>query len=143
MALSTYELEKLADEIYKNRIIRGSMHCGICGYNLRTLPHIHICPECGNHYNARPLKMEGIFVLNDTYFPLGEVVAGLLCALFAVALIASGFNPVDQVRLALGIACAAIMIAFAVTAYVRLVRFFKARAIARRIRHEEEEWEDV
>jgi hypothetical protein len=142
MGLSNYELEKLADEMYKDRIIRGSTYCGVCGYNLRTLPYIHVCPECGNHYNARPLKMDGIFVLHDTYFPLSELLAALFCGVFAVVVIASGVNPVEPNRLIIGLAGAAIAIAFAVVGYLRLRRFIRARVIALRIAREEIEEED-
>ncbi len=137
MALTGYDMERLADEQYKNRIITVSVYCGNCGYNLRMLPYIHTCPECGNQYNARPLKMKGIFMPHETYFPASDVAAVLLCAPVAFVLIRGGIKTVDQGRLILGGVFGVIMIVFMVQAYSRLVRFLKARALARRIALEE------
>lgn len=141
MALSSYELERIADDMYKDRVIRGSVYCGHCGYNLHSLPYVYTCPECGNQYNARPLKMDGIFVLHDTYFPASDVAAVLLCAPIVYLLIAGGVNPTDYGRLILGAGVGVVALTFAVKAYHRLPRFFKARSIARRIALEEQEEE--
>ena len=137
MALSGQDLERLADDQYKDRIITGSVYCGSCGYNLRTLPYIYTCPECGNQYNARPLKMTGIFTPHETYFPASEIAAALLCAPIAFVLIRGGIITADSGRVTLGALFCMIMVSFAVQAYMRLVRFIKARALARRIALEE------
>lgn len=62
MSLSSGDLERIEEEMFTDRRITGSVYCGRCGYNLRTLPFCYHCPECGNEYNARPLKMKGIYV---------------------------------------------------------------------------------
>jgi len=139
MALSSYELERIADDMYKDRVITGWAYCGNCGYNLHSLPYIYTCPECGNQYNARPLKMKGIFVLHDTYFPASDIAATLLCAPVVYLIIAGGVNPTEYGQLILGAAMGVIMLTFAHKACRQLPRFFKARSIARRIALEEEE----
>ena len=89
MVVSHDDLDRLADDIYKNRRISGWIYCGNCGYNLRTLPYVYTCPECGHEYNARPLTMRGIFLPHEASFPLRDLAALLACVLgtvvFAVA----------------------------------------------------------
>ena len=67
MPLSSNDLERLSDDIYKNRRITGLVYCGTCGYCLKTLPYVYQCPECGGSYNARPLSMQGIFMPQVAY----------------------------------------------------------------------------
>ena len=87
--ISGDELARLSDEVYRDSKIRTSLYCAKCGYNLRTLPFVHRCPECGNEYNARPLNMVGIFVPHHAYFPFGDGAATVFC-LVAMLLIAVG-----------------------------------------------------
>ena len=140
--LTSYDLEKLADDIYKDRIITGSTYCGNCGYNLRTLPYIYTCPECGTHYNARPLKMTGIFNRTDLYFPLSELCAAALSAVFAALLIRGAVLSNEYFYFVYGLMFVGIMIAFGARAYIRLCCFVKARSIARRIAAQERAEED-
>ncbi len=60
--------------------IDESVYCGTCGYNLRTLPWIGRCPECGSHYNARWKTRHGIFLPQELRFPLGDVFTTTVCA---------------------------------------------------------------
>ena len=103
MVLGSDELDRLADDIDKDRTITGSIYCGNCGYNLRTLPYAYTCPECGKGYNARPLKMEGVFLPQDTYFPASDTAATLLCAAILFVFIRGSIKPVVEYgRLLLG-----------------------------------------
>ena len=141
MGLSSYELDRLADDMYKDRVIRGSVYCGDCGYNLRTLPYVHRCPECGNDYNARPLKLTGIFSPHDTFFPFGDTAAMLLCAVLAAWMIYKGVTPTELQWLIAGGVFAALTLAFAAQAKGRLGRLIKSRTLTRRIARAEEEEE--
>jgi hypothetical protein len=76
MGLSQQELERISDDVYKNRRITASTFCGNCGYNLRTLPYVYTCPECGQSYNARPLVMKGIFVPYEVEIPWADFLGG-------------------------------------------------------------------
>lgn len=89
MSLSSEELAKLAEEIYTDRRITMSTYCGRCGQNLRTLPYVYRCPECGNAYNARPLKQEGVFSADHARFPLGTLFALLVTAAGAALFVAT------------------------------------------------------
>ena len=142
MGLSGYELDRLADDIYKDRKITGSVYCGTCGYNLHTLPYVYTCPECGNPYNARPLLMRGIFTPHEIEFPFRDIAASLACAACTIFLAAGALRPVDVIRLGLAIVCAAFTVTFVWQAYFRLERYFKSVAIARRIAADEKELEE-
>lgn len=83
MSLSSRDLDWIADEIYRGRRIAGSIYCGACGYNLKTLPYMYRCPECGTEFNARPTVMKNIFT------PM-EARAPILDFLGAVALLGMG-----------------------------------------------------
>ena len=139
MALSSTDLDHIADNVYKDRIITGTLYCGNCGYNLHSLPYVHTCPECGNQYSARPLIMKGIFFPHETYFPASELAVVLLLAPIIFVFVWGGINPVEYDRLAFAATLAVIMTLFAVQGYRRFIRFCKFHTIARRIALEEGE----
>ena len=139
MGLSKSDLERLADDTYKGRLITGSIYCGQCGYNLRTLPYVHTCPECGNQYNARPLKMEGIFLPQEAQIPWGDLVAAGFCAGGALLFGASAVGSPDAVRISIAGALAAIASPFVWRAYRGLRRLARTRALAKHIALEEGE----
>ena len=139
MATDDEELDQIADAYHDYRIIRSSLYCGRCGYNLRSLPHIYTCPECGNRYNARPLKMEGIFLPHSAPFPLGETIAFALCSLVVWVLLPQGLATGDGTRLCSGWLFAAMGVYLAVQGYRRLMRFLRFREIYKRVARQEEE----
>jgi hypothetical protein len=138
MAISSDELERLASDTYKDRLIPGTLYCADCGYNLRTLPYVHICPECGNPYDARPLAMTGIFAPQDIELPFRDMLAALACGASAFILGYGAFSPPDLFRLLLGLFFAVLAVVFFWQSCARFSRSFKAIAIARRIAQEEE-----
>ena len=140
MVVGTDELERLADDMYKDRVIASSVYCGHCGYNLRTLPYVYTCPECGNQYNARPLKMSGIFNPHTAEFPLRDIVVTVVCALITVVLGDSAIRPVNY-WLGVAIFFAIFAVLSGREAYVRMRRYVNAVSIIRRIAAEEEEFE--
>ena len=139
MVIGRDELERIADEMYLQRGISDSVYCGNCGYNLRTLPYIYRCPECGNRYNARPLKRTGIFDPYEIEPPIGDIAATVFCTLLAALLVIPALKPLSQGRLLFGSLFVLLKVYFGFKAYWRLKRFLKANAIARRIRMEESE----
>ena len=96
MGMSRSDLERLADDTLKGRILLSSTYCERCGYNLRTLPYVYTCPECGNQYNARPLKMKGIFQPHTTRVPVGDVAAGVFSVGGALLFGISGIRSADR-----------------------------------------------
>ena len=139
MVLSRHELEELADDTYRDRRITGSTFCGRCGYNLRTLPYVYRCPECGNAYNARPLKMKGIFFPQAVYPPVKETLATAFFGVIAVLLLISALKPLNEGRLFMGVAFTAITGVFAGRAVHKFQHFFKFWSLYKRIAEEEEE----
>lgn len=138
MGLGSDELERLADDIYKDRIITGWVYCGNCGYNLHSLPYAYTCPECGNEYNARPLAMKGIFAPHNTFFPTSDIAATLLCGAVTIALIISLVNRVEDWKFFVAVVFGVFTAVFALQGYRRLARYLKTRMIARHIAMEEE-----
>lgn len=86
MAFSQDELDRMVDETRNRGVITGDVHCGNCGYNLKTLPYVYRCPECGNDYCARRLFPRGIFYPSRSSFPYGELIAFAITVLIAVFL---------------------------------------------------------
>ncbi len=72
-------MANIQDELL-NVGIERDVHCGNCGYNLRTRPLIGKCPECGNDYNSRSAYQEGIFRHGSVTFPAATSGLLLLCA---------------------------------------------------------------
>ena len=142
MTIDKDELDQIVDELEVERIIRSSLYCGRCGYNLRSLPHVYTCPECGNPYNARPLKMEGIFLPHTAYIPVGDIIAVLFCGLVGGVLIIAGLVDPNPPTAVVGLLFAGLGLSLAVQAYRRLMGYVKFRAVYKRIIREEEEEQD-
>lgn len=139
MGLSSEDLDRIADELYLQRRIPNSVYCGNCGYNLRTLPYMYTCPECGNQYNARPLKMRGIFLPYEVEPPLGDAVATVFCGLATALLFYYAVSRGDAGLLVISMVFVAILVMRSVKFTRRLTRFLKAASLLRRIEMEEEE----
>jgi len=142
MSLTGHDMERIADEIYRDRRLTASVYCGRCGYNLRTLPYVYTCPECGNQYNARPRNMKGIFEPQEIFFPFtdfGLAFLGLVCmALIALAL---GWPPEDTGLVAMAVVLGVLAIIFGWRGVVKAKRFVHTCRVAERVRRFEEELE--
>lgn len=139
MSLRTDDLDKIAEDIFKDRIILQSTFCGNCGYNLKQLPFAGVCPECGGTYNARPLKMEGIFLPQFTELPLWDLSLFVIFLLIALGAFATGFSPTSWFRLTAAAVLALLSLAHGISADTKLREFLKARRVYKRI-DEEEDW---
>jgi hypothetical protein len=139
MVLDSGELERLAEQCLVDRIITMDLYCARCGYNLRMLPYLGRCPECGGEYNARPLRMEGIFNAQMLVFPTGDVAAAVFTWALAAVLIAAGVYSLDGWWLFFAVICAVLGFFFTRSAWNRATRFFQFRGIARRIASDWEE----
>ena len=137
MALSNRELDEIAEDTYHNRRITGSIFCGRCGYNLRTLPHVYICPECGNRYNARPLKMKGIFFPRAVYPPFVDMALTGFFGVIAFLLLISALKPLDEGRLFIGVVFAVLTGLFAGRVAQKFQHFIKFRSLSKRIAEDE------
>jgi len=137
MSLRSDELEQLADDIYKNRRLTTSTYCDNCGYNLRTLPYVYTCPECGQSYNARPLQMKGVFAPYDVEIPWNDMIGGTI---FAIGTFWSGIPGVlnrDGTQLALAGVFLLFSTVFFWRSYGGLRRLLRARRVSKRIAMEE------
>ncbi len=136
VAPSEKDYERQSDETFTDRLIRGSVYCGTCGYNLRTLPYIYQCPECGASYNARPLTMKGVFLPQQAEMPRGMIF--LLCCIGgAGVLFFDAFKPLDIWRLLGGIILTFFSAVEIPRQWKALGLYLKAKAIVRRIEREE------
>lgn len=138
MAFSKSELDRYADDAYKDRRITSSVYCGHCGYNLRTLPYIYTCPECGNQYNARPLNMKGIYAPQAVDVPFGDMAAAVFCGLTVFLLARNAFSPLDLWRAGFTVVFVVFTVMFLSRVYDRFAVLMKARRVARRIAMDEE-----
>ena len=139
MTLGTAELERLADDAYRDRRISGSIYCAACGFNLRTLPYLHRCPECGQEYNARPLKMTGIFLPQEAQFPARDAFGGLFWSVVCGVTLFQAYATSNSNTLVLSLAAAIMAAADLFIAHRRFNVWLKAIKIARRIAAEEGE----
>ena len=129
----------LPDGIDPERIITLSLHCGRCGYSLRMLPYVYACPECGNAYNARALKMEGIFLPYNVGIPFGDVAACLFSAAASSWFIIEFVSSKERSAIALAVPLVALTLVFAWRAYRALARFAHSISLSRRIEAQERE----
>lgn len=138
MAFTKQELERYADDVYKDRRISTSIYCGNCGYNLRTLPYLYRCPECGQEYNARPLSQKGIYAPQNTDIPFGDFAAAGFCALAVYICARGAFNPLDIIRILFALTFFVFTGIFLSRTYDKFMALLKARRVAKRIAMEEE-----
>ena len=139
MGASDKNRDAIADDIYRNRRIGCSTYCGRCGYNLKTLPHVYTCPECGAAYNARFPNMQGVFLHDNVSFPLSDIIAN---AMFAGVTVLAGllaFANGSGEWLLLALLCGVVTIIYCVVVVKMLRQFIQFFIIARRIDREKRE----
>ena len=135
MSMHSDELEMLADQTFKDAVITSSLYCDSCGYNLKTLPYVGLCTECGHRYNARPLKMDGIFTPQRLEIPLGDAAAGVLSGLVSAGMIIRALAPSPSrgVYVLFAVALGLMSAAFAWIMYRKLCKYMRFRRIGKRI----------
>lgn len=138
MAIERDELDLMMDG-QRDRVIADALFCAGCGYQLRMLPYIGRCPECGNSYNARSLHKDGIFVPQSAEFPATDILAALASAGVALWLAGGLLRHFDLWTLAFLLLFGYLAVAFSRQSYARLGRFIKGQRLAARIESEEEE----
>lgn len=143
MVIPTDDLERLADDTFTDRRITSETFCGKCGYNLRTLPYIYACPECGNEYNARALKMRGIFMLYETEIPWSDLFTSLLCVASTAWLVYAAVKQQDVIRIGFALLFVAFTFIFGRQAYAKTARWWKAQVIIRRIQAQQRDWNEL
>ncbi len=139
MVISSDELSRLADEAYGGRRISDSLYCATCGYNLRTLPYVYRCPECGSGYNARPLAMKGIFLPVETFPPVGDALILILFVGMTGFTFYCGVNPPDAAWLVTSAVFALMAVHRALRGWARHLAYLRYRDVARRIAAEKGE----
>ncbi|MFH0980076.1 MAG: hypothetical protein V2A79_00870 [Planctomycetota bacterium] len=133
MGLSSNDIEKLSKDIFTERRLGHSVFCGNCGYNLRTLPYIGRCPECGNEYNARPAVRKGIYVSTEVWFPGVELLCTVFFLGWAGVWLSTGFKPVVPWQVTFG---SVFLIVGGISAYLfyrRLGRYLHFLWVARHL----------
>ncbi len=138
MNVETDDLDKLSQDIFSERQISHSVYCSRCGYNLRMLPYIGRCPECGNEYNARPAVRNGIYVSTDLSFPSVELICVVFFLGWAGLWLITGVRPVIPWKVTFG---AAFLLAGVISGYLffqRLWRYLHFLWVARHIEYDED-----
>lgn len=138
MGLTQGELELLAEDILGRRGISSNLYCAECGYSLRALPYVGRCPECGSEYNARKLWKEGVFTAGMLTFPAGDVFAVMVLLGLVALFVAWGLQISNGGPLVVGLALLMIAAFYTPSVWKRLARYFRFRAIVRRMEAEEE-----
>ncbi len=134
-----YAQQEIPDGVDPEKQITQNLYCGSCGFNLRYARFVGRCSECGNVYNARPLKMEGIFLPHSIRFPLVDMVLGVFLCLASFFWIRRGVGtPADRGFLAFGGISAALGVFTLVYAVKQAMRFVRFHGILRRIQCEDD-----
>jgi len=142
MPISRDFRERLEDDILYDRRITGSMYCANCGYNLKTLPRVYTCPECGSSYNARRQPMKGIFSPYDAEPPISTVAWALGCSLITALLLVGSFNPFREDIFFVGLLFGVLAVCLIYRAFGAVGRFLKFRALSKYIVHRQEDEDD-
>ena len=132
--LNPDELDRMAmeDAPSAGRLMT-SVHCAECGYNLRSLPSIYTCPECGNPYNASPLRSKGIYQHTAEEFPAAHYASTIFCALVATILLWAGISQQVPLTILLGAVFVLLFVVFMYKAIVGTGNYYRAREISARI----------
>ncbi len=130
MAIDHDGLRYLLEETEGENVITSTVFCDQCGYQLRMLPYIGRCPECGNPYNARGLKIEGIFVPHTAAFPASDIAAGLASAALVIWLVAGLIKRFDLWTLLFAAVFGYMAVVFLKQAWARLKRFIRGQKLA-------------
>lgn len=129
----------MEDELWASERIHHTLYCGTCGYNLRTLPYTGLCPECGQRYNARPLKMEGIFLPQNMELPVLDVLAMGIGLFFSAMFIGDSIAPYDSGRMFIGIVALTLTLLYAHRSWSKIAVYMKSRAILKEIESADED----
>ncbi len=132
MSLESY-LDRVADDIDKDRTIQSDVYCGDCGYDLRTLPYVYQCPECGNEYNARALVMKGVFLPVRTPIPWVDMLAVPFFGYVAYTFITESIPVRAYGSLTVGIAAAALGLIYLSMTITKWKLYIRNRMLIRRI----------
>lgn len=133
------DLDRLSDDIFKDRRISGSVYCGKCGYNLRTLPYLYQCPECGNDYNARPLVMKGVFLPQQIPVPWIDMLAVGFFGYIAYTYVSESLPAKEYPSLVVGIVAAVLGLIYLALLIRKWRTLIAGRILLRRIAESREE----
>ncbi len=132
MAFEHEHLEHMLAEEQGPRLMTKPAICDQCGYQLRGLPFVGCCPECGHSYSVRGIKTEGIFVPHAAEFPAMDLVAGVVSGGLALWLVAGLVRRFDLWSLLLVAFLGYTGFVFLRQGRRRLRRFIRAQKIASR-----------
>ena len=138
MGLSTDDLDKLSRDVFSERRIGYSIYCSQCGYNLRSLPYIGRCTECGSEYNARPAVRKGVYISTEVRFPTVELVCVVFFLGSGVLLAIGGHRQVVPAMLTFGFLFLVTGVISAYLFYHRLGQYLHFRWVARHIESDDD-----
>jgi len=134
MPVDLGEIERFQASEEGKTTITSPIFCGNCGYQLRMLPQIGRCPECGNHYNTISRTVKGIFTPASIKFPTFNLAAGLACLALLFWLVQGILQEFDIWALLLTAVFTVLTPIFIKQTASELIRFVHARQVARQMK---------
>lgn len=121
-----------------NRLIASAIFCERCGYQLRMLPYVGRCPECGNEYHARGINTRGVFVPQTAEFPGSTILAALASIALVLWLTAGLLQEFDLWALLFALLFGFLGVVFSGQAWRGLCRFVQGQKLSAEIDAEKE-----
>lgn len=139
MSIRSDDRHQIENEVLAGTRLGHNIFCKSCGYNLRTLPYVGLCTECGSEYNAHALSMKGIFLADRPPVPIPEMLGFVICGTGAVSLLESALNPYIPEAVLLAVLVGACCLLFAYQTFQKARTLWQFQKIYRRIRQQEED----
>lgn len=141
MPIDARYLERAQEEEDSSRTITETILCGSCGYQLKMLPKVGRCPECGGHYNVVRNTKEGIFTPQSAEFPMFDLAASVASTWLLIWLFFGLLQSFDFWALMLMLTFAVLAPIFIKQAWRDLWRYWNAIKFNAQSRNSQEERE--
>ena len=142
MPFDPRDLERMQQDGEEQNYISETVFCGSCGYQLKMLPKIGRCPECGNHYNTLRRMISGVFTPQTVAFPAFDTAAAIASTWLLIWLIGGLLQVFDLWGLMLTITFAVLAPIFIKKAYTGIVRYWHGMKLTMQMYRAVEEQEE-
>ncbi len=139
MTVNSSESERIEEQVLSGDRIFHALYCGECGYSLKMLPYTGRCPECGGRYNARPLKMEGIFLPQNMELPIVDICMLVVGLSVSASFTFKSMQSPDSGQLFIGIVVLILSVMFAYRGWSKFAKFLRFKRLIKQIEAAEDE----